>query len=271
MSQVRADAKLFSDGLVKSREKARSLIMAGVVYSNGKRIDKPGEMIAPETILEIRQDPVPYVSRGGLKLKKALDCFPITVENKVCADIGASSGGFTDCMLQHGANKVYAIDVGYGQFDWVLRNDSRVVVMERTNARYMESTWFAESLEFAAMDVSFISIKLILKPLYEIMQDGGEVVALVKPQFEAGRSKVGKNGVIREESTHIEVLSETVNFSLQLGFDVVGINYSPITGPKGNIEFLLALRKSNTQTISDINSEIVETVKQAHSSLHHSQ
>jgi 23S rRNA (cytidine1920-2'-O)/16S rRNA (cytidine1409-2'-O)-methyltransferase len=203
-----------------------------------------------------------------LKLKKALDSFPITAENKVCADIGASSGGFTDCMLQHGAKKVYAIDVGYGQFDWGLRNDSRVVVMERTNARYMETSWFTENLEFAAMDVSFISIKLILKPLYEIMQYGGEVVALVKPQFEAGRSKVGKNGVVREESTHIEVLSEAANFSMQLGFEVVGMNFSPITGPKGNIEFLLALRKSNIQTIQDIESVVTDTVKQAHSSLH---
>lgn len=267
MSQIRADIKLFNDGLAKSREKARSLIMAGAVYCNGRRIDKAGELVSADAVLKIKQDPVPYVSRGGLKLKKALDCLPVSVENKVCADIGASSGGFTDCMLQHNAKKVYAIDVGYGQLDWKLRNDHRVVVMERTNARYMEEAWFSESIEFASIDVSFISIKLILKPLYNIIKEGGEVVALIKPQFEAGREKVGKNGVVREAATHIEVLSEAICFAQQLGFEIIGIDYSPITGPKGNIEFLLALRKANEQTATEYSSEINNIVEKAHMSL----
>lgn len=266
--KTRADVLLFDKGLAKSREKARALIMEGVVFCGGRRVEKPGDMFQEDAEFTVKEDTVPFVSRGGLKLKKAIDVFPVSAAGKVAADIGASTGGFTDVMLQNGAKKVYAIDVGYGQLDWSLRNDERVVVMERTNARNMESAWFREPLEFAATDVSFISVKLMLKPLYPILCDGGVVVALVKPQFEAGRGKVGKNGVVRDKETHIEVFTETALFCLETGYNIIGMDYSPITGPKGNIEFLLVLKKEpQTITAEDVTARVPEIVERAHEGL----
>lgn len=263
--KTRADLLLFESGLAKSREKARALIMEGVVFCEGRRVEKPGDMLPEDSTFTIKEDTIPYVSRGGLKLKKALDVFPISVEGKTAADLGASTGGFTDVMLKHGAKKVYAVDVGYGQLDWSLRNDDRVVVMERTNARNMQSDWFPDPVQFATMDLSFISVKLILTPLYPLLADGGEAVVLVKPQFEAGRGKVGKNGVVRSKETHEEVFLETASFCLDLGFNIAGMDYSPITGPKGNIEFLLALRKEQqTYTRELLASQIHNIVERAH-------
>ena len=263
--KTRADILLYESGLAKSREKARALIMEGVVFCDGKRVEKPGDMLADDSTFTIKEDTIPYVSRGGLKLKKALDVFPISVEGKPAADLGASTGGFTDVMLKSGAKKVYAVDVGYGQLDWNLRNDERVVVMERTNARNMQSEWFPDPVEFATMDLSFISVKLILTPLYPLLTDGGEAVVLVKPQFEAGRGKVGKNGVVRSKETHAEVFCDIASFCLDLGFNIVGMDFSPITGPKGNIEFLLALKKEmQTITKKEVLAKIPEIVDKAH-------
>jgi len=269
MSGTRIDVRLTELGLAPSREKARSLIMAGVVMADGRRVDKPGDIVKEEQVIEVKEDPNPFVSRGGLKLQKAMKEFDLSLSGQVCMDIGASTGGFTDCMLQHGAKHVYAIDVGYGQLDWKLRNDERVTVMERTNARNMEPAWFPETATFASIDVSFISLKLILPPLHNCLADGGEVVALVKPQFEAGRSKVGKNGVVREASTHREVLATCAKTSLEIGFDVLNASFSPITGPKGNIEFLLHLRRSSKvgEAAFDIEDTVSEIVMSAHNSL----
>ena len=261
MSGTRIDLRLTELGLAPSREKARSLIMAGVVLADGRRVEKPSDIV--------KEDPNPFVSRGGLKLQKAMEEFDLSLEQQVCMDIGSSTGGFTDCMLQHGAKRVYAIDVGYGQLDWKLRNDPRVTVMERTNARNMESAWFDEPATFASIDVSFISLKLILPPLYHCLAEGGEVVALVKPQFEAGRSKVGKNGVVREASTHCEVLLSSAKMALDVGFDVLNVSFSPITGPKGNIEFLLYLRQSSNTAKAhfDIKKTVRNIVDAAHKAL----
>ena len=239
----RADVLLYKAGLAPSREKAQALIMAGAVYADGKRVDKAGISLKEDTSFEIKSDPIPFVSRGGLKLKKALEVFPISLQGKTACDIGASTGGFTDCMLQNGASLVYAVDVGYGQLDYKLRNDERVRVMERTNARYMEPSWFQPAPEFASIDVSFISLKLILPALYPCLREEGEVVALIKPQFEAGRSEIGKNGVVRDIAVHRSVCEKMVAFAAMTGFEVCGLSYSPITGPKGNIEFLLYLKK----------------------------
>jgi len=239
----RLDVTLFERGLARSREEAHGFVLAGQVYIGEVKAQKAGQLVAEDAPLTVRGDICPFVSRGGYKLQKAMEEFPVSLEGKHCADIGASTGGFTDCMLQHGANKVYAIDVGYGQLDWKLRNDPRVTVMERTNARYMEPGWFTQPLDFASIDVSFISLDKILPPLYACLGDGALTVALVKPQFEAGRGKVGKHGVVSEEATHIEVLDRMLDVSRESGFCVSGLSYSPIRGPKGNIEFLLFLEK----------------------------
>ena len=243
MKGTRADIRLTELGLAQSREAARSLIMSGTVYLGGKRIDKAGDGVPENAILEVRAAQCQFVSRGGLKLEKAIEKYGIDITGKVAMDVGASTGGFTDCMLRHGAAKVYAIDVGYGQLDWKLRSDERVAVMERTNARFMEPDWFKEKPGFATMDVSFISIRLILPHIFECLMEGGRAVVLVKPQFEAGRGKVGKNGVVRDKSVHREVLEGAAEFALGCGFSIEHIDYSPITGPKGNIEFLLVLHK----------------------------
>ena len=238
----RLDVVLAERGLTESRERARSLIMEGGVYVDGARADKAGMQVTGDERIELREASLPFVSRGGLKLAKALDVFPIDLTGLVCADVGASTGGFTDCMLQRGAARVYALDVGYGQLHYKLRSDPRVTVMERTNARFMEPNWFPEQPQFASVDVSFISLRLILPPLKLCLAQNAAVVALVKPQFEAGRAEVGKNGVVREIKTHKRVLAEIIQFAYGAVYTVEGLSFSPITGPKGNIEFLLFLR-----------------------------
>lgn len=268
----RADNKLVELGLAKSRERAKALIMEGVVFLDGVRVMKPSDTVKNGQTLSIKEDPIPFVSRGGLKLEKAVKNYNIDLSGKLCLDVGASTGGFTDCMLMHGARKVYAVDVGYGQLDWKLRSDERVVCMERHNARLMEPSWFDDLPTFASCDVSFISIKLILPRMLEVLEAGGEAVVLVKPQFEAGRSKIGKNGVVRERSTHIEVLDEAARFALATGFSIKALDYSPITGPKGNIEFLLYLKKPPLGSVECIDeaqlSCIAESIVQAaHSEL----
>lgn len=251
MSKVRLDIEMVKRGLSQSRERARAEIMAGEVRVNGVRAEKAGQEIAEDAEITVVSAAIPFVSRGGLKLDKAVKVFPIELKDRVCADIGASTGGFTDVMLQNGANHVYAIDVGYGQLDWSLRNNDRVTVMERTNARNMEPGWFNQPISFASIDVSFISLRLILPPLFSCLQDEGEVVALIKPQFEAGRGEVGKNGVVREQSIHERVCREIMEFADGIGFTVKGLSYSPITGPKGNIEFLLYMQKCSPKNVPE--------------------
>lgn len=265
--KARLDVLLTERGLCESRQKAQATIMAGLVFVDGQRSDKPGTPVAEDANVEVRGHALRYVSRGGLKLEKAMQTFPITLEGKVCADIGASTGGFTDCMLQNGAAKVYAVDVGYGQLDWKLRNDPRVVVMERTNARNMEPDWFTEAPDFVSMDVSFISVKLILPGIYKSLREGAQAVILVKPQFEAGRGRVGKNGVVRDKDTHRQVVEDTARFALDTGFSIRQIDYSPITGPKGNIEFLLLLEKSGTAGGTEVLADIPHIVDMAHGEL----
>ena len=269
MTKVRLDVEMVKRNLAPSRERARAEIMAGEVRVDGVPATKAGQEIPETAEIVVVQAAIPFVSRGGLKLDKAIKVFPIDLTGRVCADIGASTGGFTDVMLQNGAKRVYAIDVGYGQLDWSLRNDSRVTVMERTNARNMAPAWFDEPISFASIDVSFISLRLILPPLFACLQDGGEVVALIKPQFEAGRGEVGKNGVVREASIHARVCTEIMSFADGLGFTVRGLSYSPITGPKGNIEFLLFMQKCSPKIApsEDDFAEIArKTVDYAHKS-----
>ncbi len=241
--KTRLDVLITERGLQESRQKAQAVIMAGSVFVNGQRVDKPGTAVLNDAEIEIRGHVLPYVSRGGLKLEKAMKKWPITLEGKICADIGASTGGFTDCMLQNGATKVYAVDVGYGQLDWKLRNDERVVCLERTNARYLSHDEVPDTLDFASIDVSFISLKLIFPALYQLLGDEGEVACLIKPQFEAGREKVGKKGVVRDPAVHLEVLENFLEHAKENNFTVVDITYSPIRGPEGNIEYLGYLRK----------------------------
>ena len=243
-NKTRLDVLLTERGLLDSRQKAQATIMSGIVFVNGQRVDKVGTAVANDALIEIRGTTLPYVSRGGLKLEKAMQTFPLTLTGKICADIGASTGGFTDCMLQNGAKKVYAVDVGYGQLDWKLRNDARVVCMERTNARYLTHEEIPEELDFASVDVSFISLKLIFPALYGLLREGGEIACLIKPQFEAGREKVGKKGVVRDPAVHLEVLEHFLIHAKENHFTVLGISYSPIRGPEGNIEYLGFLRKS---------------------------
>ena len=243
-NKTRLDVLLTERGLLDSRQKAQATIMSGIVFVNGQRVDKVGTAVSNDALIEIRGTTLPYVSRGGLKLEKAMQTFPLTLTGKICADIGASTGGFTDCMLQNGAKKVYAVDVGYGQLDWKLRNDARVVCMERTNARYLTHEEIPEELDFASVDVSFISLKLIFPALYGLLREGGEIACLIKPQFEAGREKVGKKGVVRDPAVHLEVLEHFLIHAKENHFTVLGITYSPIRGPEGNIEYLGFLRKS---------------------------
>jgi len=267
MSKVRLDVEMVARGLCPSREKARALILAGEVRVNGVRAEKAGQEIPGDAEVIVIEDAIPFVSRGGLKLDKAVKTFPIDLYDRVCADIGASTGGFTDVMLKNGAKHVYSIDVGYGQLDWSLRNDPRVTVMERTNARFMTADWFSEPVTFASIDVSFISLRLILPPLYESMADTGEVVALIKPQFEAGRAEIGKNGVVRDAAVHERVIREMLAFADQTGFTVSGLSFSPITGPKGNIEFLLYMQKSGTKNdaaLHKISESIPDIVRNSH-------
>ena len=241
----RLDVLVVAKGLAASRQLAQGYIMAGQIFVNGRREDKPGASFEEEAVLEFHGKTLPYVSRGGLKLEKALQVFPLDLHDKVCLDIGASTGGFTDCMLQNGARKVYAVDVGYGQLAYKLRTDPRVVCMEKTNVRYLTPDKLAEPGDFASVDVSFISLKLVLPPLLDLLSDDAELVCLVKPQFEAGRDKVGKKGVVRDKAVHREVLETTCAAALALGLAIRGLDYSPIKGPEGNIEYLLYLSKQN--------------------------
>ena len=241
----RLDVLLVEQGYAESREKARAVIMSGNVYVNGQKEDKAGTSFVEEGLqLEVRGNPLKYVSRGGLKLEKAVDKWHLPLEGSVCMDIGASTGGFTDCMLQNGAAKVYSVDVGRGQLAWKLRTHDRVVCMEQTNFRYMRREDIEDELDFASVDVSFISLTKILIPARNLLKCGGEMICLVKPQFEAGREKVGKNGVVREPGVHREVIAKIVDYADSVGFEVLDLDYSPIRGPEGNIEYLLYLRKS---------------------------
>lgn len=249
--KIRLDAYLVQQNLTTSREKARVLIQVGLVLVNGKRAEKVAQLISARDEVSIVGKEHPYVSRGGLKLEKALRVFPLSVAGKVCADIGASTGGFTDCLLQKGAKKVYALDVGYGQLDWGLRNDARVIVRERCNARYMEPNWFDEALDFACMDVSFISIRRMLVPLISCITPEADVIALIKPQFEAGRENVGKKGVVRDAHVHYQVIADLLSFARQTGYFVCGLDDSPITGPEGNIEFLVWLKTRESKEAWD--------------------
>ena len=238
MSRLRLDVLMAERGLADSRERAKALIMSGVVYVSGRREDKPGTQVDPDAELEVRGGSQEYVSRGGYKLEKALDFFGVSPEGKTCLDCGASTGGFTHCLLKRGAEKVYAVDVGYGQLAWEIRNDPRVVVMERTNIRYVTPEQIPEPIELAVIDVSFISLRLVLPAVRPLLREGAELVCLIKPQFEAGREKVGKKGVVRDLETHIEVLESFLQYAAEAGFSVTGMTWSPIKGPEGNIEFL---------------------------------
>ena len=258
MAKQRIDVLLVEKGFFESREKAKASIMAGIVYVNEQKVDKAGDEVPVDAVIEVRGNVCPYVSRGGLKLEKAVNCFQIDLTDKVCIDIGASTGGFTDCMLQNGAKKVFSIDVGYGQFAWKLRQDPRVVCMERTNIRYVTPEQLGESADFASIDVSFISLTKVLPVAFQLTGDAGEVVCLIKPQFEAGREQVGKKGVVRDSAVHKEVIEKVIAFSEGLGFLVKALSFSPIKGPEGNIEFLLYLSKSNAGSY-DVNNVIEET------------
>lgn len=291
----RLDVLLVKQGLAESREKAKAVIMAGNVFVDGQREDKAGSTFDEEkVVITVKGNSLKYVSRGGLKLEKAIDNFGVNVENAVCMDIGASTGGFTDCMLQNGAIKVYSVDVGHGQLAWKLRNDERVVCMEKTNFRYLTREDIADDLDFASVDVSFISLTRILLPARNLLKDHGKMVCLIKPQFEAGKEKVGKKGVVRDEKVHVEVIEKIFDFIEILGFSYLALDYSPIKGPEGNIEYLIYIEKNESLTEeqledtensvlsklrevmedgcgyskkADIQKIILETVKAAHQTL----
>lgn len=262
----RLDVLLVNKGIITSRERAKSCIMAGEVFVNGQRVDKAGEKVSVDSQIEYRGEKLKYVSRGGLKLEKAMKVYPITLEEKVCMDIGASTGGFTDCMLQNGAKKVFSIDVGYGQFAWKLRVDPRVVCMERTNIRYVTLDDTKELCNFASIDVSFISLTKVIPAAINLLDEHGEIMALIKPQFEAGKDKVGKKGVVREASTHKEVIEKVVNFAKENKLDILGLDYSPIKGPEGNIEYLIYLKKTNKEINFDV-TKIDDVVNASHNLL----
>ena len=265
-NKQRLDSAVFERGLAESREKAKAYIMAGVVFVNNEKADKAGMPIKDSDQIEVRSNPLKYVSRGGLKLEKAMQCFPILLQNCICADIGASTGGFTDCMLQDGAKKVYAIDVGYGQLAWKLRTDERVVNLERTNFRHVNNEIIPETLDFASVDVSFISLKHILPPLKALIKNGATAVCLIKPQFEAGKDKVGKKGVVRDPAIHIEVINNVTEYILQNGFSLIGLEYSPIKGPEGNIEYLAYIQSTDNPVIMD-DIDVENIVTKSHNSL----
>ena len=266
----RLDVLLVKRNLAESREKAKAIIMSGNVFVNGNREDKAGTTFDEEKAqIEIKGHTLPYVSRGGLKLEKAIEVFGVDVKGKVCMDIGASTGGFTDCMLQNGAVKVYSVDVGHGQLDWKLRNDERVVCMERTNMRYMTEDDIDEKASFVSIDVSFISLTKILPAVYRILNTGGEVVALIKPQFEAGREKVGKKGVVRDPAVHLEVIEKVIAYASTIAMEPCHLSFSPIKGPEGNIEYLLHLKKRPEGEVIQSSLEVTPeaVVQEAHSQL----
>ncbi len=261
----RLDIVLFERGFAESREKAKALIMSGIVYVNDQKEIKAGRDIRSDDTIEVRGATLKYVSRGGLKLEKAMESFPIFLKDCVCMDIGASTGGFTDCMLQNGASKVYSVDVGYGQLAWKLRSDSRVVNLERTNFRYVTSEQIPEAIDFASVDVSFISLKLILPVMYELLKMSGEAVCLIKPQFEAGRENVGKKGVVRDPQVHENVIRAIAEFANSQRFDVLGLEHSPVKGPEGNIEYLMYIKKcEDVKSSADVIDTATELVKRSH-------
>lgn len=273
----RLDVILLNKGFAQSREKAKAIIMSGVVFVNGEKEDKPGASFYEDEDIKIKGNTLRYVSRGGLKLEKAVDTFRIELASKICMDIGASTGGFTDCMLQNKASKVYAVDVGYGQLAWKLRNDSRVICMEKTNIRYINKELVTEPVDFVSADVSFISLSKIFPAVKELLSQEAKMVALIKPQFEAGREKVGKKGVVRDKNTHIEVITNVINYAFENGFKPVtdlsglGLTYSPVKGPQGNIEYLIYLKraciKTNKYKDIDFKNIIADIVDEAHDSL----
>ena len=264
----RLDVLLVEQGHAASREKAKAMIMSGVVFVNGQREDKAGSTFDEKAAatIEIHGSTLRYVSRGGLKLEKAVEQFGFSLKDKTCMDVGASTGGFTDCMLQNGAAKVFSVDVGRGQLDWKLRNDERVVCMEKTNMRYVKPEDIGELADFISIDVSFISLSHILPVLNKLLADDGEAVCLIKPQFEAGREKVGKKGVVRDLSVHLEVVEKVIGLALDNGFDVLGLQFSPIKGPEGNIEYLIYLKKSDNPTVS-VSVNAKELVNMSHDEL----
>lgn len=262
----RLDVLLVNRGLAPSREKAKTMIMEGNVFVNNNREDKAGSTFSEDCQIEVRGKTLQYVSRGGLKLEKAMTHFGITLEGKICMDIGASTGGFTDCMLQNGASKVYAVDVGYGQFAWKLRQDERVVCMEKTNIRYVTPEQIGDALDFASVDVSFISLTKVLGPAKELLKEDGQMVCLIKPQFEAGREKVGKKGVVRDKGVHEEVIEKVISFALETGFSIYNLEYSPIKGPEGNIEYLVYIGRSE-EPKKEESVDIHAVVEAAHGQL----
>ncbi len=262
----RLDILLVKKGFAPSREKAKAIIMSGIVYVDGIKEDKAGTSFEENLPIEVRGNTLKYVSRGGLKLEKAVDKFLLNLENKICMDVGSSTGGFTDCMLQNGAKKVYAIDVGHGQLDWKLRNDERVVCMEKTNIRYVTHENISEDIDFSSIDVSFISLSKVLPAVKELLSNEGEVAALIKPQFEAGREKVGKKGVVRDKKVHIEVIEAVFKYAKDNSFRILNLSFSPVKGPEGNIEYLYHLSKDeNLSDSKDI--DIIKIVDEAHESL----
>ena len=271
----RLDVLLVKGGFAESREKAKAIIMSGNVFVNNEREDKAGQTFDEKAVIEVRGNTLKYVSRGGLKLEKAMTDFDVSVEGKVCMDVGASTGGFTDCMLMNGAVKVYSVDVGHGQLAWKLRQDERVICMEKTNIRYVTKEDIPELIDFSSIDVSFISLTKVLTPVRNLLSEHGEVVCLIKPQFEAGREKVGKKGVVRDKGVHREVISMVIDYACSNGFQVLNLDYSPIKGPEGNIEYLLHIRKTdnsigeNTSETQNVNDGILveKVVNMAHDEL----
>ena len=265
----RLDLLMVERALAPSREKAKAYIMSGDVYVNGQKEDKAGTMFQETVKIEVRGNTLPYVSRGGLKLEKAMNNFGISLDGKVCMDVGASTGGFTDCMLQNGAVKVYSLDVGYGQLDWGLRNDPRVVCMEKTNIRYVVSEDIQEAPQFSSIDVSFISLTKVLLPVRNLLTEDGEIVCLIKPQFEAGREKVGKKGVVRDPAVHLEVIEKVMAYAMSIALEPNHLSFSPIKGPEGNIEYLLHLKKRPEGTVCESVLEVSPeaVVQEAHGQL----
>ena len=261
MAKERLDVLLVNRNLAPSREKAKAIIMSGNVFVDGAREDKAGSTFADTVNIEIKGSTLKYVSRGGLKLEKAMDVFGVKLSDKICMDVGSSTGGFTDCMLQNGAEKVYSVDVGHGQLDWKLRQDSRVVVMEKTNIRYVTPADIDDVIDFASIDVSFISLTKVLGPVKELLTDDGQIVCLIKPQFEAGREKVGKKGVVRDKAVHMEVIDMVINYAISIGFEVLNLDYSPIKGPEGNIEYLCFIEKDEkSENRCEVNAaQVVES------------
>jgi 23S rRNA (cytidine1920-2'-O)/16S rRNA (cytidine1409-2'-O)-methyltransferase len=267
MAKERLDVLLVNRGLATSREKAKAVIMSGNVYVDGQKEDKAGQSFPDSVNIEVRGTTLKYVSRGGLKLEKAMECFDVEPDGKVCMDVGSSTGGFTDCMLQNGAVRVYAVDVGHGQLDWKLRNDPRVVCMEKTNIRYVTPEDIDDKIQLSSIDVSFISLTKVLEPVKNLLDDEGEIVCLIKPQFEAGREKVGKHGVVRDPQVHREVIDKVIEYAVSIGFEVKNLEFSPVKGPEGNIEYLLHIRKHTEGIFEDIPVDVEQIVASAHEAL----